>query len=64
MAVDLLDPELTEAWRSSPRRRRAIRNEVARRQAVEPRRVQLRRRRDGRVAVMTDSPRVQLKLPL
>lgn len=63
MSVDLLDPALTEAWRSSARRRRAIRDHVARARGVEPNRVQLRRRRDGRVAVVVDAPRVQLTLP-
>lgn len=63
MSVDLLDPALTEAWRSSARRRRAIRDHVARGRGVEPARVQLKRRRDGRVAVVVDAPRVQLALP-
>jgi hypothetical protein len=64
MSVDLLDPALTEAWRASPRRRRAIRDDVARGRGIQPARVQLRRRRDGRVVVVVDAPRQQLELPL
>jgi hypothetical protein len=63
MSVDLLDPALTAAWRESPRRRRAIRDDEARRRGVPPARVQLQRRRDGRVAVLVDAPRRQLSLP-
>lgn len=63
MSVDLLDPALTAAWRASARRRRAIRDAVAAQLGVAPNRVQLQKRKDGRVAVVVDAPRTQLELP-
>lgn len=43
--------------------RDGIRGDIARRRGVPPARVQLRRRRDARVAMVAEPPKEQLKLP-